>query len=126
MTTSNRIPRVAAAAVDLAAVNPAERVHDGERVLIPFLSTPVPTRDPNQPAPIDQARPSAVAGPININTATAAELDTLPGIGPAIAARIVAYRDSHGAFASVDELADVSGISARMVDNLRPLITTGP
>ncbi|MFL5761417.1 MAG: ComEA family DNA-binding protein [Thermomicrobiales bacterium] len=95
-------------------------------MLIPFLSTPVPTRDPNQPAPIDQARPSAVAGPININTATAAELDTLPGIGPAIAARIVAYRDSHGAFASVDELADVSGISARMVDNLRPLITTGP
>jgi competence protein ComEA len=111
---------------DLAAVNPAARVHDGDRVIIPFVSTPVPTRDPNAPAPAEATQPAAASGPLNINTATADELDELPGIGEVIANRIVAYRESHGAFATVDDLAEVSGISERMVDDLRPLVTTGP
>ena len=110
---------------DLAAVNPAARVHDGDRVIIPFVSTPVPTRDPTLPTPIEQTDPAS-AGPVNINTATAAELDALPGIGEVIAQRIVAYRESHGAFTTVDDLAEVNGISDRMVDDLRSLITTGP
>jgi len=108
---------------DLAAVNPAAHVHDGDRVIIPFMSTPVPTRDPT--SPVEQTTPAA-AGPVNINTATADELDALPGIGEVIAQRIVAYRESHGAFTTVDDLAEVNGISDRMVDDLRPLITTGP
>jgi competence protein ComEA len=111
---------------DLAAVNPAARVHDGDRVIIPFVSTPVPTRDPNAPAAAEATQPVAASDPLNINTATADELDELPGIGEVIANRIVAYRESHGAFATVDDLAEVSGISERMVDDLRPLVTTGP
>ncbi|MEA2528922.1 MAG: competence protein ComEA, partial [Thermomicrobiales bacterium] len=63
------------------------------------------------------------AGIININTASVELLDTLPGIGPAIAARIVAYREANGPFRSVDELAEVEGISLAMVDELRSLIT---
>jgi competence protein ComEA len=111
---------------DLSVVNPAARVHDGDRVVIPFKSTPVPTIDPSRPTAEGEIVPSVAAGPLNINTASADELDELPGIGKVIAQRIVAYRESHGAFSSVDELAEVNGISERMVDDLRPLITTGP
>jgi competence protein ComEA len=127
-----RVQNVIAAAggitsdADLTVVNPAARVQDGDRVVIPFKSTPVPTIDPSRPTSELDVEPSVVAGPLNINTATAAELDALPGIGEAIAARIIAYRESHGAFSSVDELAEITGISVRMVDDLRPLITVGP
>jgi competence protein ComEA len=60
--------------------------------------------------------------PVDINTASAEELDRLPGIGPALANRIIAYRAEQGRFESVDDLARVSGISARMVDDMRHLI----
>jgi competence protein ComEA len=63
---------------------------------------------------------------ININTATAEELDTLPEIGPARAAAIVAYRDANGPFVSVDELVNVDGISDRIVELIRPFVTVGP
>jgi competence protein ComEA len=62
---------------------------------------------------------------VNINTASAAQLEELPGIGPVLAERVVAYREQNGPFQSVDELAEVAGISDRMVDELRALITTG-
>lgn len=58
---------------------------------------------------------------ININTATAAELELLPGIGPALAGRIVDYRTAHGPFKSVDELDHVSGIGPRTLAKIRPL-----
>lgn len=61
--------------------------------------------------------------PIDINTATAQELDMLPGIGPAKAAAIVAYRESHGPFASLEDLTQVSGISASMVKQWGDLAT---
>jgi competence protein ComEA len=107
---------------DLASVNPAAPLEDGERIIVPFQKTPAPMSQSNQ-TPLAEL-PSA--GPLNINTASADELDELPGIGEVIAERIVAYRESHGAFSSVEELAEVSGISERMVDDLRPLITAGP
>ena len=61
--------------------------------------------------------------PVNINTATAEELQTLPRIGPAMAQRIIAWREAHGGFHSVDELDAVPGIGPSMLENLRPLVT---
>jgi competence protein ComEA len=69
--------------------------------------------------------PPASGSVVNINTASAAQLEELPGIGPVLAERVVAYREQNGPFQSVDELAEVAGISDRMVDELRALITTG-
>ncbi|MFM9996720.1 MAG: ComEA family DNA-binding protein [Phycisphaerales bacterium] len=60
---------------------------------------------------------------VNLNTATAAELELLPGIGPALAARIVEHRRSNGPFKSVEELDLVRGIGPRTMDALRPLVT---
>lgn len=60
--------------------------------------------------------------PLNINTATAEQLAALPGIGPKLAERIIAYRTQKGGFVSVDDLDAVSGIGAHLIDSLRPYI----
>ena len=62
-------------------------------------------------------------GPINLNQATAAELETLPRIGPKIAARILAYRAAHGPFRQVQDLTDVQGIGEKTLARLAPLVT---
>lgn len=59
---------------------------------------------------------------IRINTATAEEFDTLPGIGPALAARIIAYREENGPFASVDDLMHVKGIGPKLMERIRGLV----
>ncbi len=64
-------------------------------------------------------------GKVNINLAPAAELEKLPGIGPALAARIIAYREEHGPFASIEDLTHVSGIGSKTLDGFRDLITIG-
>jgi comEA protein len=70
--------------------------------------------------------------PININAATATELESLDGIGPVLAARIVAYREQHGSFGSVDELDNVSGIGPKRLAAMRgrctidSLVTASP
>ena len=68
--------------------------------------------------------PAARAQPVNINTASAAELDALPGIGPAKARAIVAHRRKHGPFASPGDLVAVKGIGPGITARLYPLITT--
>ena len=60
--------------------------------------------------------------PVNINTAAAEELDVLPGIGPALAGRIIAYREEHGPFTAVEDLLEVSGIGEKVLDGLRDQI----
>ncbi len=117
---------------DLAAINLARRLRDEDRLVVPRLQPPAP---PSGTGVTDRP-PEAGAGPasgaplgstpLDLNAATLADLDTLPGIGPALAQRIVAYRTEHGRFGSIDELANVAGISPRMVDELRPLLTVGP
>jgi competence protein ComEA len=100
---------------DLAALNLARRLKDGENVEIPTIR---PTPGPGTvPVGVDNNL-------IDINEASAEELDTLPGIGPALADAIMEYRSNNGPFASVDELARVPGISARMVDDMRDLVMT--
>lgn len=99
---------------DLAQLNLARRLTDGEDIEIPGLQ---PTPGPGT------VLASQSEGTININTASATELDTLQGIGPALADAIIEYRTQHGPFGSVDELARVPGISPRMVDKIRDSIT---
>ena len=62
---------------------------------------------------------------INVNTADVYDLDRLPGIGPAKAEAILAYREEHGPFQSVDQLLEVSGIGEVTLENLRPYVTAG-
>jgi competence ComEA-like helix-hairpin-helix protein len=69
------------------------------------------------------AKPPVPAGPVDLDRATAAEIETLPGIGPALAARIIAYRDSVGSFGSMDALCEVRGVGPAMSRRLSPLVT---
>lgn len=86
-----------------------------------------PSQGGAQPQPARTLTPAGSAqkgsAPVNINTATAEELQTLPRIGPAMAQRIIAWREAHGGFRSVDELDAVPGIGPSMLENLRPLVT---
>jgi competence protein ComEA len=108
------------AAADLRNVNLAHRLRDEEKVVVPSRVAE-PTRAPASSG--TRAPVSAVA--VNINTATASQLEALPSIGPVLAGRIIAYREEHGPFQSVDDLAKVDGISRRIVEQLRPLVTVG-
>lgn len=100
---------------DVTSVNLAARVGDGEVVRIPARSTSVPT----QPA----AGTATAAARVNINTASMADLERLPGIGPVLSERIVAYREANGPFTSLDQIAEVDGISTGLLEHLRPMIT---
>jgi competence protein ComEA len=70
-----------------------------------------------------KTRANSPAGtPVNLNTATAAELEQLPHVGPVLAARIVAYRDANGKFANVEGLTGVKGVGPAMLERLRPYV----
>ena len=66
---------------------------------------------------------ATTSGPVNLNTATLEQLDTLDGVGPAIAQRILDYRQQHGGFRRVDELAEVPGIGDKRLATLTPLVS---
>ena len=92
-------------------VNLAATLEDGQRVDVPTRgSVQAPAQQPDQPDS---------AGAININRASAADLEQLPGIGPSLAARIVQYRATHGPFGSVDELVEVPGIGPGRLADIR-------
>jgi competence protein ComEA len=118
----------ATADADLERLNLAAPLSDGARVAVPAVGRPPPALDPNAtsgtPAATGAVGASGVASaPVNINTATAEELDKLPGIGPATAAAIVSDRSAHGPFASVDDLQRVRGIGPSKLAQLRDLVT---
>lgn len=98
----------ATAEADLAAVNLARVLADGEQVVVP--------------GPQPAGALASGSDELDLNSADEAALDALPGIGPVLAARIVAWRTEHGRFSSVEELAEVSGIGPALLDGLRPLV----
>jgi len=81
-----------------------------------YTDQDAPTRQTPKPAPAD-------APALNLNSASAAELEKLPGVGPATAARIVEYRQKNGAFKKVEDLMNVRGIGEKSFLTLKPLIT---
>jgi competence protein ComEA len=112
---------------DLDRVNLAATVGDGERVWFPRVgeqAPPVPVAGGGGAGAGGQGGVAgAAAGPIDLNTATAEQLDSLPGIGPSIAAAIIEHRDRNGPFTSVDELLDVPGIGDAKLAEVRDLVT---
>jgi competence protein ComEA len=104
---------------DRAGVNLAAPVADGQQVVVPARLPPAVAAA--QGAPTGGVG-SATTGPIQLSVATAEQLDSLPGIGPVTAQKIIDYRTAHGAFHSVDELDEVSGIGPARVEQLQGLV----
>jgi len=96
---------------DLGALNLAAQVQDGQQVVVPVRARP------------GAAAPAGATGtpgaPVSLSRASAEELDGLDGIGPTLAARIVAWRQANGGFASVDQLLEVEGIGPTRLESLR-------
>lgn len=141
---------------DLSGLNLARRLTDEAQYHIPALgaansgvpaaapgnaagysgnaasSNPPPVRpaDSGNPAPSSGGGVSgggaSSGGPVNLNRAGAAELETLPGIGPVLAAAILRYRQDNGPFQTIESLENVPGIGPKTLQNLRPLITIAP
>jgi len=108
-------------------VNLAEVVRDGDRIYIPHAGQPIPSVvSPSGAGPPAAAGATSSASvpsePIDLNRATADQLDALPGIGPSTAAAIVSYRDRVGPFSSVDGLLQVPGIGPAKLDLIRSLV----
>ena len=102
----------AQASADLRRVNLARALRDGDQVDVPEQGT--------VSAPAESVER---IGPVNLNTATLEELDSLPGIGPALAGRIIAYREANGGFSSVEQIVEVSGIGATLLERLVDYLT---
>ncbi len=127
---------------DLVAVNLAARLHDGDEIAVPVRgAAPPPRRGAaarGEHARSGRGAHTARSGrgshrrgrrnteppaePVDLNRADAATLETLPGIGPALADRIVAFRELNGPFAGIDELLDVSGVTPRRLDDVSPYL----
>jgi competence protein ComEA len=97
---------------DLAALNHAAPVQDGQQIVVPARAAPAAAGGAPAPAP--------AAGPLSLSRATAEQLEGLDGIGPTLAARIIEWRTAHGGFASVDQLTEVQGIGPARLDAIRP------
>lgn len=113
---------------DTLGLNLARHVADGEQVVVgiampagkPQALGSSAGLGPSAPAPATTG--TKPAGPIDLNTATVEQLDTLPGLGPVRAAAIVAWRAANGKFTTVDQLGEVDGIGPARLEKLRPLV----
>ncbi|HEX5532651.1 MAG TPA: ComEA family DNA-binding protein [Actinomycetales bacterium] len=118
---------------DLTRVNLARALVDGEQLFLPKPGEEIPAQIAEPPAGGGQGEPAAGgqgagagAGQgalLDINTATSAQLEELPGVGPVLAGRVIEWREQNGRFSSVDELGEVSGIGPKVLERLRPLVT---
>ena len=116
---------------DINAVNLARKITDGEKIVIPskleaaerslIQSGAVPVASSS--VQTGSSAQSGTPAKVNINTATAEELDLLPGVGPSTAKKIIDYRNQIGGFSSVDQLNEVSGIGPKKYDGLKDMVT---
>ena len=114
----HRRGRRGTAEASTGSLNLAAPLGDGERVYVPRRRRGRPGTATGRPV-TPRRRPT---GPVDLNRATAAELDALPGIGPATAQAIVDHREANGPFASVDDLEAVRGIGPAKLEAIRPLV----
>jgi competence protein ComEA len=105
----------------LVSLNLAAPLVDGSQIYVPKRGEEASVPAPGAAAP--GAAPGGTTTLINVNTATATELEALPGIGPVLSGSIVDYRTQNGPFTSVDQLDEVSGIGPVTLEKLRPLVT---
>ena len=94
---------------DLHRLNLAAHIHDGQRIYVPLVITVTENGDQT--------------GLINLNTANQRDLETLPGIGPEIAKRIIEYRTKHGPFAAIEEIVNVDRIGPKTLENIKDLVS---
>lgn len=114
---------------DLDQINLAEKVSDSEKIIVPRKGAMTPvTMSPSgaviRPSPSNAPSQSGAKVPavVNVNRASAEELEQLPGVGPVLAERIIEYRRQNGRFNSVDELLEVSGIGPKKLESMRPYV----
>jgi competence protein ComEA len=100
---------------DLSQINRAAKLEDGRQVLVPVKAS----RSTSTAAPASATSPTTPSQPLNLNTATLEQLDTLDGVGPATAQKIIDYRTKHGGFGSVDELDQIPGIGEKRLAAFR-------
>src|SRR5215208_2825074 len=108
------------AEAEKSGINLAALLEDGEKLDIPFIEGGSPVLATPLPEVV-----TTTTELININTATSAELDTLPGIGPTTAQKIIDYRDQNGPFINTEDIINVSGIGPGTYERLKDLITVG-
>jgi len=104
------------AEADPATLNLARFLSDGEQIVVPAVGEAPPASA--------SVGGTAVPGKVNINTADGPTLETLPRVGPAMAARILAWRTANGRFTAIEDLMSVSGIGAKTFEGLKGLVTT--
>jgi competence protein ComEA len=99
---------------DVHRLNLAARLADGQQIVVPKQIDPLLSKVAESPTP--------TTGQVNLNTASVAELDRLPGVGPVTAQRIVAYREQHGPFATVDQLRSANLVNAATFEKIKDLV----
>jgi competence protein ComEA len=109
------------AEAEKSQINLAALVEDGEKLDIPYVEGAAPVLGTPVPEVV-----TSTTELININTASLAELDTLPGVGPTTAQKIIDYRQQNGPFINKEDLINVSGIGPGTYERLKDLITVGP
>jgi competence protein ComEA len=107
---------------DLAALNLAAPLVDGTQVLVPTRVAAASSGAPSSPE-LPSPSSSTPQAKVSLASATLEQLDTLPGVGPVTAQKIVDYRTEHGPFASVDDLDEVPGIGPATIEDLRDYVT---
>lgn len=108
---------------DLDSLNLASKVKDGDKILVPARVEPGADPPPGGAPAAGGGAAASAGGLINLNSATLEQLDSLPGVGPSTAQKIIDYRTQHGGFRSVDELMEVPGIGPAKFAELKDQVT---